>query len=486
MASVTTAITGNVDGAALSSLTASGTRPNWQVAWMLCAEVLLDVLSVFAAVSLGFKIAAFYHASGDYLRPTYHVEMLALMFSCVMVLLLDRAGAYQTGGSLLRVKETACIVEAVCVATFVLAAFLVLLNASLWIRFVLLEAPFVCFVLLVQKSGCWMAWMFLRMKDGGGRRVVIYGRESSVRMLRAMMERSPRSGLVISGVVFDEENDTACPAERSRQQAIAVASSTTFGADFVRQCRAEMVVVASPISSRASIDRVIAESAAAGADVVFGAEAYSTGPTELQYIDLDGQMVYGHHVIRSSQIHAILSRVLDLILGSVLLVFAAIPMLLAAIAIRIETPGPILFKQKRIGYKGVPFTIYKFRSMHHACCVDSVSPADAADRRITRVGRFLRRTSMDELPQLFNVLRGEMALVGPRPEMAFIVAGYSQQQRQRLHAKPGLTGIWQISCDRRYPIHENIHYDLYYLKHRSISMDIAILIHTMLLAARGI
>jgi lipopolysaccharide/colanic/teichoic acid biosynthesis glycosyltransferase len=116
----------------------------------------------------------------------------------------------------------------------------------------------------------------------------------------------------------------------------------------------------------------------------------------------------------------------------------------------------------------------------------ALHPEDAEDARITPVGRFLRRTSLDELPQLINVLRGEMSLVGPRPEMPFIVEQYNAHQRQRLDVIPGITGLWQLSADRAFLIHENIFYDLYYIRHRSFFMDVAVLLHTIAFAMKGV
>jgi lipopolysaccharide/colanic/teichoic acid biosynthesis glycosyltransferase len=116
----------------------------------------------------------------------------------------------------------------------------------------------------------------------------------------------------------------------------------------------------------------------------------------------------------------------------------------------------------------------------------ALHPEDAEDPRITPVGRFLRRTSLDELPQLINVLRGEMSLVGPRPEMPFIVEQYDAHQRQRLDVIPGITGLWQLSADRAFLIHENIFYDLYYIRHRNFFMDIAVLVHTIAFAMKGV
>jgi lipopolysaccharide/colanic/teichoic acid biosynthesis glycosyltransferase len=170
---------------------------------------------------------------------------------------------------------------------------------------------------------------------------------------------------------------------------------------------------------------------------------------------------------------------------AVIVLFAPV-WLLIAFLIRIDSPGPVLFRQSRVGKSGKLFGLYKFRSM----CADAPkyehSPTESDDPRITRMGRFLRRSSLDEIPQLINVVKGEMSLVGPRPEMPFIVEEYSAAHRQRLRVVPGITGLWQLSADRAFHIHENIQYDLYYIRNRSFFMDFAILLHTLVFAMNGV
>ena len=180
--------------------------------------------------------------------------------------------------------------------------------------------------------------------------------------------------------------------------------------------------------------------------------------------------------------YAIAKRAADLIVSSTLLVLLAPVFLLIGLLIRLDSPGPALFVQKRVGRNGKLFNIYKFRSMYTNACKYDSSPTTSSDPRITRLGRFLRRSCLDELPQLVNVLRGTMSLVGPRPEMPFIVRAYNSRQQQRLQALPGITGMWQLSADRALPIHENVEYDLYYLSNRTLFMDLAILIHTLFYA----
>ncbi|HEX5501990.1 MAG TPA: sugar transferase, partial [Thermomicrobiales bacterium] len=156
--------------------------------------------------------------------------------------------------------------------------------------------------------------------------------------------------------------------------------------------------------------------------------------------------------------------------------------LVVAAAIRLDSPGPVFYRAARIGEDGRPFTMYKFRTMvadadRHARAKGPTKTHD--DPRITRVGRWLRRTSVDELPQIWNVLRGEMSLVGPRPEQPFIVAGYEPWQRRRTHIRPGMTGWWQVNGRSEHPMHRHTDFDLYYLENYSLLLDLRILGRTL-------
>jgi len=158
-----------------------------------------------------------------------------------------------------------------------------------------------------------------------------------------------------------------------------------------------------------------------------------------------------------------------------------------ALRIRLDDPGPILFAHRRIGKDGVPFTMYKFRTMTCESDAYSQSPHEAADPRITSYGRWLRKTSIDELPQLWNVLKGDMSLVGPRPEMPFIVEKYDEWERRRLAVKPGITGLWQILGRKDLPMQDNLQYDYYYIRNRSLWLDCSTLLRTFgaVLSRRG-
>ena len=215
-------------------------------------------------------------------------------------------------------------------------------------------------------------------------------------------------------------------------------------------------------------------------DAVFGNDI------RVEWLEIDGILLSMEGSEERNWLYDVLKPVFDFVGAAALLVVLGPVMMLIAVVIRLDSNGPCIFRQTRIGRNGRPFKMLKFRSMHSHLCGSERTPETALDPRITRVGRFLRKTSLDELPQLVNVLRGEISLVGPRPEMPFIVNSYTSAQKVRLSVKPGITGIWQLSADRRFPIHDNMHYDSYYLRERGIFLDLAILIHTLCFAVRGI
>jgi len=174
----------------------------------------------------------------------------------------------------------------------------------------------------------------------------------------------------------------------------------------------------------------------------------------------------------------------DLAFSLLALILAAPLMFVIAVAIRLDSKGPALLKQERIGKDGVPFGMYKFRTMVNESSPFGPKPLLLDDRRITRVGRFLRRSSLDELPQLINVLKGDMSLVGPRPELPFLVARYEPWQRKRLDVLPGMTGWWQVG-GRKQPMHDYVDYDLYYVYNQSFRLDLIILCKTLFAVISG-
>jgi lipopolysaccharide/colanic/teichoic acid biosynthesis glycosyltransferase len=183
-------------------------------------------------------------------------------------------------------------------------------------------------------------------------------------------------------------------------------------------------------------------------------------------------------------------RTLDLVLTSIALILLVPVFPLIALAVVLSSPGPVLYRSTRLGKGGKPFTFLKFRSMvadahqhqqnlRHLNEVDGPVFKLSNDPRVTAVGGFLRRTSLDELPQLFNVLKGDMTLVGPRPPIPEEVEKYEPWQRRRLDVTPGITCLWQISGRSRLGFNEWMRLDLQYIQHRSFRLDFMILLRTI-------
>jgi lipopolysaccharide/colanic/teichoic acid biosynthesis glycosyltransferase len=180
------------------------------------------------------------------------------------------------------------------------------------------------------------------------------------------------------------------------------------------------------------------------------------------------------------------SRALDLLVASLALALAAPLLALAAILIKLESRGPVFYRQRRVGRGGEPFELWKLRTMvPGAESMGAGIYVVEGDPRITRTGRLLRRLSLDELPNLINVLRGEMAIVGPRPTVQEQVDRYTDRQRRRLEVKPGITGWAQVNGRTSLPWPERIELDVWYVEHRSLRLDLRILARTIRMLATG-
>ncbi len=189
-------------------------------------------------------------------------------------------------------------------------------------------------------------------------------------------------------------------------------------------------------------------------------------------------------------------RILDVIMAAILLLLAAPLMAVIAVGVVLDSPGPALFVQERVGKNGTTFRMFKFRSMHAANSTliheqhvqrvirENTEPQPGgslkipADPRVTRLGRILRRTSLDELPQLVNVLRGEMSLVGPRPDLPYAVAVYKPWYHERFEAMPGITGYWQVAARNTVSYERMIEMDIEYSRRQNLSWDLLLLLQT--------
>jgi exopolysaccharide biosynthesis polyprenyl glycosylphosphotransferase len=451
-------------------------------------EIAGDYCTVASAMCLSYLA---YHWLGLGRRihyPPTEVATAAMVIALLFVIMLERDGAYRQGDGLLRVRETERTLR-VSVQTFLLALPVSFLAAHLVSRYVLgIAFLLVPLCLITEKQFFYVLIRALHLRGWGVQKVLIYGAGFTGKRVFSALVRSPKLGFNPVAVIDDDPeragDEIYAFGYRRERSAPVVAGPLT--AKLVRSYGAEMVVIAIPTLDREAFTRVAEVAAQSDARLAFVPTQAVSTDFWLDYADIDGLMLASFGNPASKSIYELAKRGFDFVVSAAILFFLS-PLLLAlGIAVRLDSNGPVIFRQRRVGKNGRLFDMYKFRSMHIDAPAYSFSPKQAQDPRITRVGRFLRKTSLDELPQLFNVLRGEMSLVGPRPEMPFIVEQYGPRERNRLSVMPGITGLWQLSADRAYLIHENLQYDLYYIRHRSFLMDFSILLHTAIFAMRGV
>lgn len=451
-------------------------------------ERLADLAAVMAATTFAYK-------AYEVLRMGKHVHYsastvfsTAVGFAALFVFMLDHGGAYKRANSLLRIRETERILRVTVQAfsvVFPVTAFS-LLTFSRWV--VVLAIILVPLFVIAEKQFVFVLIRHLHSHGYGLRNVLIYGAGLTGRHVFAAIVRSPKLGLNPVAVVDDDEKLAGGEVyeydyKRERSASVITGPLTS---DLIRKWSVSLVVVGIPSLSQQRLKEVAAEAFEAGANVAFVPQLSYSSETSTDYVDIDGVLIASMGLPARKRLYETGKRIFDLCGALALLVFTAPLWAVLAALIRWDSKGPVFFRQNRVGLGGRTFNLYKFRTMQMCAPKYGLHPTVADDPRVTRVGRWLRRTSLDELPQLINVLKGEMSLVGPRPEMPFIVERYNARHRQRLQVIPGLTGLWQLSADRSFLIHENIQYDLYYIRHRNFFMDIAILIHTAIFAMKGI
>jgi exopolysaccharide biosynthesis polyprenyl glycosylphosphotransferase len=455
---------------------------------MAFSEVSADFLTcaggIVAADSLYYSL----HIGKHIHYPMRQVASVAIVVGILSVFMAQRDGAHRGGGSMLQIGETE---RALCIPAHSLA---LLLPFSFFLNLYFSRAAFLIAALLLpilliaQKQLFVFIIRLLHVRGYGIDRVAVYGAGEMGKRVVETLLFSPRLGLSPVAMIEDnsEAHEGAIPVRDSRRCRSIPVKHGPVTSKLLYLLKCDLLIVAIPNLSTERQAAAVAAAKQAGIRIAF---LHGPAVQEWQWtesIDIDGLLLTSVSDPIVSWRYVAVKRAADLIMSSVLLALLAPLLLLIALLIRLDSPGPAFFVQKRVGRNEQIFNMYKFRTMLADAPKYSMSPTTLLDPRITRIGRVLRRLSVDELPQLLNVLIGDMSMVGPRPEMPFMVQRYSLRYRQRHQVVPGITGLWQLSADRAYQIHENIQYDLYYIRNRTFFMDMAILIHTLFFAMQGI
>lgn len=254
----------------------------------------------------------------------------------------------------------------------------------------------------------------------------------------------------------------------------------------VEEQRVEEVVVALPAEAHLQALDVAAALEPLPVQVRILPDVFDVAAMKARIEDFYGLPLISIREPSMNPVQVRIKRAFDIVVSALLLLLSLPFAVAIAIAVRLSSPGPVFIHQRRVGAGGRPFYMHKFRSMiWNPEELERGFAKRPADPRVTSVGKHLRRTSLDELPQLWNVLRGEMSLVGPRPELPAVVEGYEPWQRKRFNVPPGMTGWWQVNGRSERSMHLNTEVDLYYVQNYSIMLDLQILLRTLGAVVRG-
>ncbi|HPF15216.1 MAG: sugar transferase [Planctomycetes bacterium] len=472
----------------------------------MCAQVLVDLSLVVVACLLAWAVREHFAPILFRTPLDYYFEVFSLT-AAVCLLCFHYFGLYNPIKSLLNVKEFYGVTKSTVAAFLVISILLVFLrpttieadgpfsvlvqlhtrialhvNPSQISRVTLLLAFTFIFVFMMIGRFVSFRWIQACHRRGiGHRNLLIIGAGSTGRSLQRKFLLMPTLGLNLVGFVDEDPDRVGAQVGRSR-----ILGTPADLVSLIEKYRVGEVIIARPEDPPEKMEGLVEHLEAIGVEYSLVPRFYrlfDTGRVQVTNLDATPIITRSRMVVPWS--YRLFKRVIDVLISGVVMLLGLPVFGLLALGIKLDSKGPILFWQTRVGRGGAPFRIAKFRTMFVDDCRDEVAPSHDSDPRVTRFGRLLRRYSLDELPNFWNVFMGDMSLVGPRPEMTFIVERYDRRHRERLLVKPGITGLWQISYARQFAIHDNLDYDIYYIENQSILLDIVIMVLTVIAVVRG-
>jgi len=454
----------------------------------LALTILLDIILANLAFALGYYVR--YHL--QLFRPVLDANVapytayLAFQAGYVLLLLifLTMDGVYRQrrGGSWF--EELYRIANATTTVGVILSVVTFIVLPVVYSRLLILEAAFFTIALL---SGARLAQRLiqseLRRRGAGVDRLLIVGVGEIGRAVMRNLVAHPEMGYAIIGFVDDD------PGKGDLGRYKALGNLDNLEA-LLKAERVDDVIITLPWMYQRKIIELVRACKTVGVRARVVPDIFQLSVNQMDFDDIGGIPLIGIKEATIPRAGRLVKRALDSVLALLVLVLALPLILIIALIIRLESPGPVLFKQTRVGEGEKPFSIYKFRSMRERAeeeqeRLKQLNEASGPlfkikdDPRLTRFGRFLRQTSLDELPQLINVLRGEMSLVGPRPGLPQEVAQYQPWHRQRLEVSPGMTGLWQVSGRSGLSFDEMCLLDIYYIENWSLGLDLIIMLRTI-------
>ena len=449
---------------------------------------IIDFIMLAFAILFSYKIYWLMGIGKHVYYEQFHIIPACVVFASVTVIIMQIFGVYKNESSLLNMEEIKNVIKSISLSFLIGGVILVFGQINLS-RFVLLFSYVFSLIFVVaEKMIFYHASPFSRSLKGFRKKVLIYGAGELGRALFREIANSPKLRIDPIGFIDDDpgkEKFVCYQSGFNSHECIRVIGSREDIEHLKTEYEFDEVYVAISNISNEKLIEILDYLKAKNVKASFIPNLYKVFVHNVR-INKIGDIPI---VIEKEEIEPLylrFKRYLDVFLATAMLILLLPLILIVEIAIKMESKGSAIFIHNRVGKGGRIFKLYKFRTMYADTDPYAVNPLDQNDPRITKVGRFLRKTSLDEIPQIINVLKGEMSFVGPRPEMPFIVERYDEIHKERLKITPGITGLWQLSGDRKKAIHENMDYDLFYKRHVSFFLDLAILIETLIFAFRGI
>jgi len=476
---------------------------------ILSAQVFVDLGVLLLSCWLGYMVG-WYLGSVDLDHGLDVYRQVWALMSAVCLVSFHAFGMYRPTKSLLNMEEYKAIAKATVVSFFVFWTLLILLSKAnrgadgtpievvIWLHdFVDLEFDPVrteqfsrvtivisfAVILVLTTGSRFLSFKYiqsLHMRGIGNRNVLIFGTGEWGKKLRSKFMLVPTLGLNLVGFISEEEEEVGQVVDR-----VPVLGSREGLGAVVGLYKVSEIFIALPDKDENEVMEILSECERIGVRYHVVSRFYHLLSYKIRIQNVDSIPLITRADRSRSLPAAFAKRLLDLSVSSFVLLLGLPLFVVFSFLIRKESPGSAFFIQERVGRDGKIFRMFKFRTMHSSASGDAPTPDSPYDPRITKIGRYLRRYSLDELPQFINVFKGEMSLVGPRPEMRFIVEEYGAVERERLRVKPGITGLWQISFARQNQIHDNLDYDLYYIEHQSFLLDVVICALTGFAVVKG-
>jgi exopolysaccharide biosynthesis polyprenyl glycosylphosphotransferase len=447
--------------------------------WIRAGLVITDVLLCAFALVVAYYIRTNYIPYPEhFVFPQKAYLTLAIVLPLILVLANWQQGLYRVRSSNTDFHQTTRIFKAhLILALTVMAGFYLLkLTYSRLTLFLFLGISLV--LITVSRWMLRKVWIAVMKRGINQSRVVIVGVGETCQLLMEKLRKFPELGYKVVGLI-------AGNGQTGNVRGVPVLGTYHDIPSVVRQKHIHEVIIADPLVSREKTLELIVRIGQLNLPVKIVSDLYEIITTRTELNGFADIPIIEVPPPRTRPLSSVMKNVVEYVLALMMFALSLPLWVVIWTAIRLTSKGPAIFRQERVGKDGRIFLIYKFRTMYHHVDNYQEAPRVREDPRITKVGRFLRRTSLDEMPQLLNVLKGDMSLVGPRPEMPFIVAQYNEWQRIRLSIKPGLTGLWQILGRKDLYLHENLEYDFFYIKNQSLLLDLIVLMKTIPAVLKG-